>query len=81
MAKQLIKTEEELNKRREERIKIVEKVGLRVENILTKKDTLEKEKCNEQICPICKNETKKLNVMCNSNNIGYRWGQKQDQGI
>ena len=27
----------------------------------------------EKMCPICKNETKKLNVLCNSNNIGYRW--------
>ena len=25
------------------------------------------------MCPICTNETKKLNVLCNSNNIGYRW--------
>ena len=73
LVKQLKQREDELNRHREDRIKIVEKGGLKVENILTKKDPVEKQKCTVKMCPICKNETKKLNVMCNSNNIGYRW--------
>ena len=73
LAKELKKREEELNKYSEERIKIIEKGGIKVENILTKKDPFVKDKCSEKLCPICQNESNKVNVMCNSNNVGYRW--------
>ena len=73
LVKQLKEREEELNKFREDRIKIVEKGGIKVENILTKKDPFEKENCKNKVCPICTNESKKLNILCNSNNVGYRW--------
>ena len=73
LAKELKQREEELNRFSNERIKIVEKGGIKVENILTQKDPFEKEKCTEKLCPICKNESNKVNVLCNSNNIGYRW--------
>ena len=62
-----------MNRHREDRIKIVEKGGIKIENILTKKDPFEKEKCKNKLCPICKNENNKLNILCNSNNVGYRW--------
>ena len=51
LAKQLRKREEELNKHNSERIKIVEKGGENVENILTRKDPFEKETCKEKMCP------------------------------
>jgi hypothetical protein len=73
LAKELKKREEELNKYSEERIKVIEKGGIKVENILTKKDPFLKDKCTEKLCPICKNESNKVNVVCNSNNVGYRW--------
>ena len=44
-----------------------------MENILTKKDPFVKEKCSEKLCPICKTDTQKMNILCNSNNMGYRW--------
>ena len=44
-----------------------------MENILTKKDPFVKEKCSEKLCPICKTDTQKMNILCNSNNVGYRW--------
>jgi hypothetical protein len=81
LAKELKRREEELNRFSQERIKIVEKGGIKVENILTKKDPFEKEKCSDKLCPICKNE--KMNILCSSNNIGYRWTcctcQKRDK--
>ena len=73
LAKELKKREEELNKYSQERIKIIEKGGIKVENILTKKDPFMKDKCSEKLCPICKNESNKVDVVCNSNNVGYRW--------
>ena len=73
LAKELKKREKELNQNKEERIKIVEKGGIKVENILTKKDPFIKGKCSEKLCPLCKDESKKNNIICNSNNIGYRW--------
>ena len=32
-----------------------------------------KEKCTENQWPICKSESNKVDVVCNSNNVGYRW--------
>ena len=44
LVKQLKEREEELNRHREDRIKIVEKGGIKIENILTKKIHLKKKK-------------------------------------
>ena len=73
LAKELRKREEELNKCNEERIKIVEKGGIKVGNMLIKKDPFKKEKCMVSLCPLCQNSTNKIDVMCNTNNVGYRW--------
>ena len=62
-----------MNKNKEERIKIVEKSGVNIENILTKKDPFKKEKCTEKLCQICKDSSKEINVLCNTNNVGYTW--------
>ena len=54
-------------------IKIIERSGQNVESVLVKKDPFQKDNCNEEQCPICKNPDKKVNVFCNTNNVGYRW--------
>ena len=73
LAKELKIREKEINRNSKERIKIVEKSGQSIENILSKKDPFEKENCIEKACPICKNPEKKKNILCNTNNVGYRW--------
>ena len=45
----------------------------RFENILSKKDPFKKEKCSVKSCPICGNSNRKMDILCNTNNIGYRW--------
>ena len=72
MARELKKREEELNKCNDERIKIVEKGGIKVGNMLIKKDPFKKEKCKISLCPLCQNNTNKIDLMCNTNNVGYR---------
>ena len=53
LAKQLQKREEELNRNTEERIKIVEKGGLKMKDILTTKNPFKKSKCEQKTCPLC----------------------------
>ena len=65
--------EEELNKHNAERIKIVEKGGIKMEKILTNKNPFQKEKCQEKWCPLCKGEYGSSKIACNTNNAGYRW--------
>ena len=48
---------------------MVEKGGIEIENILVQKNPVEQ----KNLCPICKNEAKKSNITCNTNNVGYRW--------
>ena len=75
LAKELQAREEELNKFNGERIKIVETGGLKIEELLTQKNPFKKENCNEIQCPLChdKNDSKKTKIICNTNNVGYRW--------
>ena len=47
--------------------------GRNIETILTKKDPLEKKKSVEKLCPLCRNNFNTVNVVCNTNNVGYRW--------
>ena len=42
-------------------------------NILGKKNPFNKEKCKEKSCPFCENSSKNSNILCNTNNTGYRW--------
>ena len=80
LAKEMRKREEELNKLNKERIKIVEKGGIQMKQILTSKNPFQKEKCKEKWCPLC-NESKNVEcepkpnskLLCRTNNVGYRW--------
>ena len=73
LVKELRKREDELCKNNSDRIKIVEKAGMKLENILVKKNPFKKTKCEEKSCVLCKNTSKEQTVFCNSNNVGYRW--------
>lgn len=79
LAKALQKREEELNKNNKERIKIVEKGGLKIKDILGSKNPFKKSKCSQKTCPLCtKSEIVDINseevkILCNTNNVGYRW--------
>ena len=72
LAKDLQKREEELNRDSDERFKIVESGGVKIEEILTQKNPFKKEKCEDKECPLCKNKSK-IKAFCNTKNIGYRW--------
>ena len=73
----LRKREAYLNKHSDERIKILEKGGLKVKDILNVKNSVNK--CSKQACPLCTDSTfvkvnpEKNRLPCNTNNIGYRW--------
>ena len=75
LARELQIRENELNKYNEERIKIIESGGVKIEELITKKNPFKKGKCGEIKCPLCKNKKndEKIEILCNTNNIGYRW--------
>ena len=73
LLKELRNREEELNKNKKERIKIVEKGGEKIEKILTKKNPFKEEKCTDKWCPLCKGSVGEIKIACNTNNLGYRW--------
>ena len=72
LAKELKLREEELNKFSSERIKLVEKGGLKIENILSQTNPLKKERCLIQLCPLCANQSKDVKTLFNTNKVGYR---------
>jgi hypothetical protein len=79
LASELRKREADLNKFSEERIKIVEKGGLKIKDILSSRKTGKNSKCSKETCPICteskfvKVNPDKKQLPCNTNNVGYRW--------
>ena len=79
LAKQLQKREEELNRNIEERIKIVEKGGLKIKDILGSKNPFKTLSCNEKTCPLCTEsefvhiQSEDRKISCRTNNVGYRW--------
>ena len=70
LARELKLREEGINRCSQERIKIIEKSGQNVGNILVKKNPFQKDYCIEKQSPICQNPDKKMNVFCNINNVG-----------
>ena len=74
LLKELKNREEELNKHKKERIKIVEKGGMKIETLLTNKNPFKNEKCEAKGCPVCTGEYGDFKIPCNKNNTGYRWG-------
>ena len=73
LIKEMKRREEELNKNEKDRIKFVEKGGENIENILVKKNPFKKEKCSQKLCPICEHLSGDVKILCNTNNVGYKW--------
>ena len=79
LAKELQKREEELNKNTNERIKVVEKGGLKVKDILGSKNPFKRSNCSQKTCPLCTKsdlvdiQTEEVKIPCSTNNVGYRW--------
>ena len=75
LAKQLKEREEELNKNSSERIKIIEKSGIKIEEMLVQKDPFPIKKCVGETlakCMICKSAGENdLKISCRQNNVGY----------
>ena len=53
LAKELRKREAELNKNSQERIKIVEKGGMKIKDILCSKNPFQNKKCFQKTCALC----------------------------
>lgn len=73
LLKDVKQREKELNGHSKERIKIVEKGGIKISQILTKKNPFKEEQCTDKWCPLCKGDFGKIKMACNTNNVGYRW--------
>ena len=76
LRKELEKREMEINKNSDDRIKMVETGGIKMETMLTNKNPFKRKRCAEKICPLCKNdenEKSKQVIPCNTNNVGYKW--------
>ena len=76
LMKSLQKRELELNKNDKERVKFVEKGGMKVKNILYKKNPFRKSKCCQKTCPMCfesdfveASNSEEVKVACNTNNV------------
>ena len=73
LAKDMKNREEEVNKYSKERIKIVEVGGIRIKNILVKKNPFPNERCDMKKCLVCdSNVSGEIKIPCNSNNVGYQ---------
>ena len=74
--KDLHKREAEINKNDEDRVKFVEKGGMKIKNILCRKNPFKKSKCQQKTCPLCfesefvEVSTDEVRVPCNTNNVG-----------
>ena len=79
LARELQQREEELNKNTSERIKIVEKGGFKIKDILGSKNPFKKLNCAEKTCPLCNTSenidihAEEVKITCSTNNVGYRW--------
>ena len=64
-----------MNINSKEQIKIIEKSGVKIEEMLVKKDPLPVKKCekkNLENCFLCKSSgDKALKISCGKNNVGY----------
>ena len=79
LAKDVRKREAEINKNSDERVKIVEKGGQKIRDMLATKNSDKKSECSKKKCPLCKSSKfveinpKGNQYPCNTNNVGYRW--------
>ena len=73
LLKDMKEREYELNKYSTDRIKFVEKGGVKIEQMLTNKNPFENKRCSDKWCPLCKGDYGEIKIPCNTNNAGYRW--------
>ena len=79
LLKDLVKREEELNRNSKERVKIVERGGLKIKDILCTTNPFKTSNCEQKKCPLCndsefvQSHPEDNKIPCNSNNVGYRW--------
>ena len=79
LAKEVRTREAEINRNSKERVKIEEKGGLKIKDILVSKNPFKKSKCVQKTCPLCKQsdiiviDSEDVKIPCNTNNVGYRW--------
>ena len=78
LAKLMQKREAELNSNCNERIKIIEKGGLKISHILSKADPFPREYCDEPRCPYCHKTVftttpQPQKIPCDVASVGYRW--------
>ena len=81
LVKDLKQREEEINKNSDERVKIVEKGGMKIKDMLETKNPFKNKgsKCVQPTCPLCtssqfvEGNPEDNQLPCNTNNVGYRW--------
>ena len=78
LAKRIRAREAQINSDPNERLKIVEKGGVKIRQILAKNDPFPQKPCDEVSCPLCQKSkflTKipKFKVPCDTQSVGYRW--------
>ena len=77
LAKMLKKRERELNCESEMNIKFIEKGGIKVKNLLVKKDPFPTQKCGVSNCPFCNKLNPQILIdgkqKCTAHNVGYRF--------
>ena len=78
LAKLIQARERELNKNSKLSIKVIEKGGTKVKQLLVRKSPFESKKCENLKCPICQNTDKSVTndldrIPCGTENVGYRF--------
>ena len=79
LAKQMREREQIVGKNSKFRIKIVEKGGKKLKDLLIKKDPFPSIPCTESFCPFChetshtEKSEKPTKIPCDTLNVGYRW--------
>ena len=71
LVKEIKQREEELNRYSKERIKIIEGGGVKLKNLLVKKDPFPTMDCELKKCILC-SDGKRVSIPCKSNNVGYK---------
>ena len=73
LAKEIKIREEEINRFSSERIKIVEDGGVKLKDLLVKKDPFPSIKCDKKFCFVCESVmSKNSKIPCSINNFGYQ---------
>ena len=79
LAREVRQRLKELNKNDSEKIKVEERGGLKIKDMLGSKNPFQKPKCIQRTCPLCSKSdyievsSEEVKIPCNTNNVGYRW--------